>query len=73
MHCGGDYPESSQEEVKTWSQIFGNVHVTATKLCKLQKETYKHILNSVVGEYVKKKKFLLLLSSWGRHESSTLQ
>jgi hypothetical protein len=61
----GTFGPRISEEVRTLSQKFGNVFVTATKSGKLQKETYEHFLDNVIKPYVKKDKFLLILDSWG--------
>jgi hypothetical protein len=52
-------------KVETLSQKLVNICVTATKLGKLQKEIYRHFLNSVIHPYIKIDKFLLIIDSWG--------
>jgi cobalamin biosynthesis Co2+ chelatase CbiK len=55
------------EEVETLSQNFGSVYLAATKLGKLQKQTYERFLKNVMHPYphIKKDKFLLIIDFWG--------
>ncbi|KMQ88678.1 pogo transposable element with krab domain [Lasius niger] len=51
--------------IKNTSEIYGNIHVTASKSGKLTKAHFCEFVDHIIKPYCNREEFLLILDSWG--------